>query len=204
MIKKFKRIFKNIFGIADDSDNIKRLSEYVVYGSNSNINFHEIQLRNPEKKKYLFVGNDCEINSKIIFETSNGVIKIGDRTFIGGSTLISINEIEIGDDVMVSWGCHIVDNDAHSLKSDERKNDVINWKRGLNENKVGIYKDWSVVKSKKVTIKNNVWIGFNSIILKGVTIGQGAVVAAGSVVTKDVPDYAVVAGNPAEIKKYTT
>jgi len=46
-------------------------------------------------------------------------------------------------------------------------------------------------------------IAFNAIILKGVTIGEGAVVGAGSVVTKDVPDYAVVGGNPAKILKYT-
>ena len=53
-----------------------------------------------------------------------------------------------------------------------------------------------------ITIKDKAWIGFDCIVLKGVTIGEGAVVAAGSVVTKDVPDYAVVAGNPAVIVKY--
>lgn len=50
-----------------------------------------------------------------------------------------------------------------------------------------------------VKISDKVWIGFNSIILKGVTIGEGAVVGAGSVVTKDVPAWTVVAGNPARI-----
>ena len=62
-------------------------------------------------------------------------------------------------------------------------------------------KNWSVVSSAPILIKNNVWIGMNVIILKGVTIGEGAIVAAGSVVTKDVPDWTLVGGNPAKIIK---
>lgn len=56
--------------------------------------------------------------------------------------------------------------------------------------------------SKKVTIGKYVWIGANAIILPGVNIGDGAVIGAGSVVTKDVPKYAIVGGNPAKIIKY--
>ena len=62
-------------------------------------------------------------------------------------------------------------------------------------------KDYNTTKGN-VIIKNDVWIGMNSIILSGVTIGNGAVIAAGSVVTKDIPDYAVAAGNPARVIKY--
>lgn len=61
------------------------------------------------------------------------------------------------------------------------------------------YKDWIHVKICPVKICNKVWIGFNSIILKGVTIGEGSIVGAGSVVTKDVPPWTIVAGNPARI-----
>ena len=203
MIRRITNIFRKVLRDGNNSHDLRSISKFLEFGSNSNINFQEIQIRNPQNRKYLIVGKDCEINAKMIFETLSGVIKIGDRTFIGASTLISVNEIEIGNDVMIAWGCHIVDNDAHSLKSDERRQDVIDWKKGLDEKRIGQYKNWNVVKSKKITIKNSAWIGFNSIILKGVTIGQGAVVGAGSVVTKDVPDYAVVGGNPAEIIKYT-
>jgi acetyltransferase-like isoleucine patch superfamily enzyme len=96
-----------------------------------------------------------------------------------------------------------MDNNAHSLVSKERQNDVKDWARGINEGNVGKYKDWSNVKSGKITIKDAAWIGFNCIILKGVTIGKGAVVGSGSVVTKDVPDYNVVAGNPATFIRLT-
>ena len=61
--------------------------------------------------------------------------------------------------------------------------------------------NWDQVNSKPIFIKKNAWIGMRSIILKGVTVGEGSIVAAGSVVTKDVPDYTLVAGNPAVIKK---
>jgi galactoside O-acetyltransferase len=92
-----------------------------------------------------------------------------------------------------------MDNNAHSLKWQERENDVKDWKRGLDEGKVGAYKDWRNVNSKSILIKDKAWIGFNCIILKGVTIGEGAVVGAGSVVTQDVPDFTIVAGNPATV-----
>ena len=60
---------------------------------------------------------------------------------------------------------------------------------------------WSDVANQPIKICKNAWIGTRSIILKGVTIGEGAIVAAGSVVTKDVPPYTLVAGNPAIVKK---
>ena len=62
-------------------------------------------------------------------------------------------------------------------------------------------KDWTHVKTNPITIQDKSWIGMHSIILEGTTIGTGAVVGAGSVVTRDVPPYTVVAGNPARIIK---
>ena len=102
---------------------------------------------------------------------------------------------------MFSWGCTVMDNDAHSLNWRDRVNDVMDWKKGLEERKIGLYKNWSNVEASPVVIQDKCWIGFNVIILKGVTIGEGAVVAAGSVVTKDVAPYTLVAGNPARFIK---
>lgn len=145
------------------------------------------------------IGKDSLINGEFIFEIEGGKITIGDRTFIGGGTFICIDEIEIGNDVMFSWGCTVADNNSHSHIWSERKNDVVSWKKGVDENKIGAYKDWTHVKKAKIVVKDKAWIGFNSIILKGVTVGEGAIVGAGSVVTKDVPDWTIVGGNPAQI-----
>ncbi|MCP9751942.1 acyltransferase [Ferruginibacter sp. HRS2-29] len=178
----------------------------MIIGDRTNVSGINISVRNAQdpNQKLLKIGNDSMVTGTFVFELPTGKINIGDRTFIGGGTFISINEINIGDDVMFSWGCTVMDNNAHSLVSTDRMNDVLDWKRGIDEGKIGAYKDWTKVSRNPVNIKSKAWIGFNCIILKGVTIGEGAVVAAGSVVTKDVPDYAVVAGNPATIVKYTT
>jgi acetyltransferase-like isoleucine patch superfamily enzyme len=134
-----------------------------------------------------------------VFENENGYIKIGDRTFIGGGNFISVDKIIIGNDVLISWGCTFMDNNAHSTKWSEREHDVRDWKRGIEENKIGHYKNWDYVKSSPIVVKDKVWIGFEVVILKGVTIGEGAIVASRSVVTKDVPDWTIVAGNPAKV-----
>lgn len=153
------------------------------------------------KSNYITVGEDSLVSGNYVIEGHGGQIRIGDRTFIGASKFISVSKITIGDDVLISWGCTFMDTNAHSLHWEDRKDDVKDWKRGVDQKKIGFYKDWSKVESEQIVVKNKSWIGFNVIVLKGVTIGEGAIVAAGSVVTKDVPDYEVVAGNPARIVK---
>jgi len=161
-----------------------------------------VLLRNPTaNKKYLSVREGSVVQCKFVFERESGQVSIGTNSFIGGSTIICIDKIEIGNDVLISWGCTIIDNDAHSLQWELRKNDVSDWKRGIEEGYAGKYKKWENVKSAPIKIQDRVWIGFNSTVLKGVTIGEGAVVGAGSVVVKDVPPFVVVAGNPARIVK---
>lgn len=204
-----KRIFYLLRGLIKDKS-LKKVekgkvnkSQFCNISQNTTINLDKIEFRNINLPDILLnVGKDSHIDANIIFETANGKIDIGERTFIGHSTLVSINNIKIGNDVLISWGCYIIDNDFHSLNWNERKDDVKIFKESLLANAINAKKDWSVVESRKVVIKDKAWIGFNSIILKGVTIGEGAIVAAGSVVTKDVPDFAVVGGNPAGLIKY--
>lgn len=176
-------------------------SSYII-GERSILSNFKIEVRQPVKnKKNLIIGNNSIVSGSFIFEDSEGNISIGDNSFIGGGTFICISEIEIGNDVMFSWGCTVTDNDSHSTSWEQRKEDVYFWKKGIEEVQIGKYKDWTNVKRAKITIKDKAWIGFNCIILKGVTIGEGAIVGAGSVVTKSVPDYTLVAGNPAKIIK---
>ena len=159
--------------------------------------------RTEEESKRIFIDEESMIGCNFIFESDSGVIKIGKRTFINaGTNIISINEIEIGDDVTIGWNIYIYDHDSHSLDYRFRKDDIERQREDFYANLNFIFsKDWSTVKSAPVKICNKVWIGFNAIILKGVTIGEGAIVAAGAVVTKDVPAWTVVAGNPATIVK---
>jgi acetyltransferase-like isoleucine patch superfamily enzyme len=143
------------------------------------------------RDNHLTVGDGSIVLANIRFEESGGRLAIGDRSFIGKSDLVCYRSVEIGNDVIMSWGVTITDHDSHSLDWQQRNNDVSEWHEGR--------KDWTHVAHAPVTIKDKVWIGFNVSILKGVTIGEGAVVGAGSVVTRDVAPYSVVAGNPARL-----
>jgi acetyltransferase-like isoleucine patch superfamily enzyme len=139
----------------------------------------------------LTVGNNSIVHATLAFERPKAKISIGEESFIGRSHLVSASEIVVGDHVLISWGVSIVDHNSHSLVYSERAGDVLDWQRGK--------KDWSIVNTKPICIGNKAWIGFNAIILKGVTIGEGAIVGAGSVVTKDVPAWTIVGGNPAKV-----
>ena len=199
-MKLIQKIFKYIFSKNKSKVISNNNLRFILYPESSNISNLIISVRNPLKdKKYIEIGENSQISGNFIFEIQQGKISVGNRTFIGGGLFICIDEIEIGDDVMFAWGCTVTDNNSHSHIWSERKNDVMEWKKGLDENKTGAYKNWTNVKTAKIIIKNKAWIGFNSIILKGVTIGEGAIVGAGSVVTKDVLDWTIVAGNPAKI-----
>ena len=177
--------------------------DYIIIGSSHFLEAFRITLNNPLKDKiYLSVGNDTILNCGITFESQEGEIVVGNNTFIGGSHLICRTKIEIGDNVFIAWGGTIYDHDSHSLDYRERQKDIeqqlLDFRSGKNfiENK-----NWDVVNSKPIKICSNVWIGMNSIILKGVTIGEGAIVAAGSVVSKDVAPWTIVGGNPAKLIK---
>jgi len=137
------------------------------------------------------VGAGSICHARIAFDGPAASVRIGDRSYLGASTLVCRERIEIGDDVLVSWGATIVDHDSHAVAWHERSADVTDWLHGR--------KNWSHVRIAPVRIGHRAWIGFNAIILRGVTIGDEAIVAAGAVVTKDVPPRSVVAGNPARV-----
>jgi len=137
------------------------------------------------------VGDNCIIGARIAFDSSSGVVKIGNRCYLGASTVICHTNVTIGDDVIMSWGIVIVDHDSHTLDWEGRQSDVSDWARGK--------KDWTRIPIRPVIIRDKVWIGFGASILKGVTLGEGSVIAAASVVTRDVAPYTLVAGNPARV-----
>lgn len=151
-----------------------------------------------EAKLNLNIGSNCLLENNITLYDKNSFLSIGDRVYIGPSTNLNCRkEIIIGNDVMFSWGCTVMDTNAHSLNSNDRIDDVIQWKKGWQ------YKDWSNVDTKTIKVGDKCWIGFNSIILKGVELGEGCVVAAGSVVTKSFEPFSIIGGNPARFIKRT-
>lgn len=137
------------------------------------------------------IGEGSVFRGTISADRPEAEVSIGDNSFIGSSNLVSAVRIDIGSDILMSWGCTVVDHNSHAIAWSERADDVRDWYHGR--------KSWMAVKAAPVTICDRAWIGFNVIILKGVTIGRGAIVAAGSVVTKDVAPYTIVGGNPARL-----
>jgi galactoside O-acetyltransferase len=147
----------------------------------------------------LEIGEYAHVFSTFSLLRPQARIRVGRRCQLGSSTFVCADSIDVGDDVLMAWGITVMDNDSHSLVWDERKNDVMRAYEDYRANPSNLIrnKDWSNVAAGAITIGDRSWIGFGASILKSVRIGAEAVVGAGSVVTREVPAGAVVAGNPA-------
>lgn len=127
-------------------------------------------------------GNPIGINNKCIFVVyENAKISIGSNVGISQSTLVAHANIIIGNNVKIGGGTCIYTSDFHSLNADIRRTD------NDKENKM----------VSPVQIGDDVFIGAKCMILKGVKIGNRSIIGAGSVVTKNIPDDEIWAGNPA-------
>jgi len=120
-----------------------------------------------------------------------GSIRIGSHCYVGDHSRIwSAVGIQIGDRVLISHGVNIHDHSAHPIAANSRHIQAVNILAGT-------CMDMSSVDMAPITIHDDVWLGFNAIVLKGVTIGRGAIIGAATVITKDVPEFAIMVGNPA-------
>jgi acetyltransferase-like isoleucine patch superfamily enzyme len=122
-------------------------------------------------------------NHRVVLSTweKGAVLEVGNNFAMTGGTLCSSNHIMIGDNVAIGANTTIVDTDFHPLAAQERH---LSSSQGV---------------TAPVLIQDDVFIGMNCLILKGVTIGCGSVIGAGSVVSRDVPSHVIVAGNPARV-----
>jgi galactoside O-acetyltransferase len=165
-------------------------------------NFSIDVFTNPEPRIYVNAGKDNMLDCQILFESGKGEVIIGDNVYIGNSKIICRSKVEFGNNIFVAWGVYFYDHDSHSLDYRVRQKDI---RQQLEDHRNGdIFiknKDWAVVNTAPIRIGDNAWIGMNSLILKGVTIGEGSIVGAGSVVTKNVEPWTIVAGNPAKVVK---
>jgi acetyltransferase-like isoleucine patch superfamily enzyme len=154
---------------------------------------------NAAGREHVRIGNHTLFHGEIIAYAPAGRVEIGDFCFVGpGAKLWSMTGIRIGSNVQISHGVQIFDNNSHSLDPEERG------ARFRELRLEGKHLTPETVDSRPVSIGDDVWIGFNAAVMKGVQIGRGAVVAAGAVVTRDVAPLTVVAGNPAVVVKRVT
>jgi acetyltransferase-like isoleucine patch superfamily enzyme len=119
---------------------------------------------------------NCQFYSGVRLEVGAGaVLRIGQGTYLNRNTLVVAHtSVDIGRHCMIAWDVVIMDTDQHFVPGIDNRN-------------------------LPVVIEDSVWIGCRVIILKGVRIGTGSIVAAGSVVTKNVPPYSIVGGVPARV-----
>jgi len=142
-----------------------------------------IRLGNRLELRSWYSANPLAPNHPVVLatRTRDAVINIGNHCGFSGVTLVAAERIQIGDGVLIGANAVIADTDFHPLDPAERQRNALNGKHA------------------PIIIQDNVFVGMNSLILKGVTIGKGSVIGAGSVVTRDVPPGVIAAGNPARI-----
>ncbi len=172
--------------------NIREFNKNCVHGKHLTVRHTSKCIS--DNPRNICIGNNCEIKGTLR-SYHEGKITIGNNCYINFSTYIgAMDSITIGDDVIIATDVRIFDNNHHPTEPEMRR-------KMSHSDPCGELWEWKYAEHKPVIIEDNVWIGEFSAILKGVTIGKGAIVASHSVVTKDVPAYTIVAGNPARVVK---
>ncbi len=133
-----------------------------------------------------------------IFTTGkNGVIDIGKFVVLQCTRIIANRSVTIMDHCMLSWGSVITDSWMNSASCDTTVRRSMLKKAAESNNR-----HIEFIDPTPVVLEENVWVGFEAVILPGVRIGRGAVIGCKTIISEDVPEYAVVVGNPSRIVKY--
>lgn len=154
---------------------------------------HRAEIFHHGKDKSQITLGDFVILDGTLEVYGDGVLAVGDYSYIGRARIYCANHITIGCYCLISDNVCLMDSDLHPLSASKRVVIAEQWARGEFPN---VYTD---IPNAPVVLEDHCWIGYGSAILKGIRIGEGAIVGAGSVVVKDVPAWTIVAGNPARV-----
>jgi acetyltransferase-like isoleucine patch superfamily enzyme len=190
LFKGFRKMKRTVIGFGED------LWSYLVLLGNKvdvgeNVSFNGVPFVEVNKKGNCTIGDGCTFNSKMFYNPigrnqrcqivvgENAVLTIGNTVGVSSSAIICYDSITIGNNVKIGGNTVIYDSDFHSLDFLKRRT-----------------AHTDLAETKPVIIGDDVFIGAHVTILKGVHIGPRAVVAAGSVITKDIPAEEIWGGNP--------
>lgn len=187
---KDRSVVKIKYGGVINSKGRIRLSKIKISGRNNQlivengvrINKSNIIIKGEGNK--VIIRKNCDLNNlTIMMENKNGLIEIGEGTTCGKTMIVSLEpqDIKIGKNCMISYDVEIRNTDSHKIL------DLIEEK-------------W-INKGKNITLEDNIWLGTRVMILKGTKIGQGSVVGAGSICSKEYLKNSLIVGNPAKIVK---
>ncbi len=207
MITNFiRRCLRKLYLIAkDEAEKSERanketsLKTKAIIGGNTIVSDEAIIQNDTNSADKIVIGSHTLISGYLLVFNHSGEIIIGNNVFVGPGTRIwSAKKILIGNRVLISHNVNIHDNNAHPLESSKRHEDFLHiFNKGLQ------FKN--DLSEKEIIIEDDVWIGFNSTILKGVRIGRGAIIGANCLITKDVPPFAVIVNRVSnEIIRYTS
>lgn len=166
-----------------------------VLGKGSKI-YPQAKINNsPTRSESIVVGDNTHVAGILSVWSNTGRIDIGSDSFIGeGTRVFAAMHVVIGDRVQIAHNCNIFDCNVHSLDAEERH---IEYLQNIQSGQIRMHD----LRENEVIIEDDAWLGACVIVLKGVRIGEGAIIGAGSVVTRDIPRYTVAVGNPARVIK---
>ena len=174
---------------------VRGLKKKLISGKNCIFQYHSaVTLLRGSTKEDVVLGDRVIMEGHLI-SSYNGKIEMKDFSKIGEkSKVLCVNKVVIGEYSAIAENVTICDNNNHPVNPLDR----MIMRKTLPGS---VERSWIYSDNAPIIIGTNCWIGANSRICKGVTIGDGRVVAANSVVTKDVPANCIVAGNPAKVVK---
>ena len=156
------------------------------------VKFNGFPIINRYPNSTIIIGDGCKFNSTkysisiglnqpcaFVTMEKNAEIVIGKNSGASGLKIAARSKVTIGNNVLIGSGCSIIDNDAHHSNLEKRSQNII--------------------PKRPITIEDNVFIGMECVILKGVTIGKNAVIGARSVVFSNIPENSIAIGNPCKV-----